>query len=442
MHVAHFIHRYPPALGGAEAYCARLTEFLVGRGHVVQVWTSNAIELEEMWQPRNPNSPQSRREHRENRNNSDFALRSLRLCGENDFTVRRFPPLGFPGRRYILKALSLIPHPRWQSLTMPCNPVCLGMWREAAKYEGPLDAVHAFAFPYSFPIACGLKLARRRGVPFFLTPFLHLGDPTDPHNRTRKQYTSRPLRWLSRQADGVFVQTESEFDAVVQLGVPSTKVTLQGLGVDSQECTGGDRAAIRQTWGVTPDTVVLGHLANNSVEKGTVDLLRTVQQLPDNARIVLAGPEMPNFRRFWDAFPLKDRVIRMGQISDAMKRDFFAGIDAFVLPSRTDSFGLVLLEAWANGKPVVVYRAGGPGDLVRDGDDGLQVRCGDVNELSEKLRVIVNDVALRERLGKVGADRVRTEFQWADKLACVERVLRGTTPTNDDSWALAVTQRQ
>ena len=419
MHVAHFIHRYPPALGGAEAYCARLTEFLIGRGHAVQVWTSNAIELEEMWKPRRAS-----------------------ISSRVDPIIRRFPPLGFPSRRYILKALSLIPHPKWQSLTMPCNPVCLGMWREAAKYEGPLDAVHAFAFPYSFPIACGLRLARRRGVPFFLTPFLHLGDRTDPHDRTRKQYTTRPLRWLLRQADGVFVQTESEFDAVVQLGVPSAKVTLQGLGVDSQECTGGDRAVIRQTWGVASDTVVLGHLANNSVEKGTVDLLQTLRQLPENVLIVLAGPEMPNFRRFWDAFPLKHRVIRMGQISDAMKRDFFAGIDAFVLPSRTDSFGLVLLEAWANSKPVVVYRAGGPGDLVRDGDDGLQVRCGNVNELSETLRMIVNDAALRERLGKVGDERVRTEFQWAAKLACVERVLQCTTPTNNDSWALAVTQKQ
>ena len=54
-------------------------------------------------------------------------------------------------------------------------------------------------------------------------------------------------------------------------------------------------------------------------------------------------------------------------------------------------------------------------------------------------RAIVNDAELRGRLGKVGADRVRTEFQWADKLACVERVLQCTTPTNNDSWALAAT---
>ena len=53
----------------------------------------------------------------------------------------------------------------------------------------------------------------------------------------------------------------------------------------------------------------------------------------------------------------------------------------FALPSRSDSFGLVLLEAWANAVPCVVYRAGGPADLVRHGVDGLQAPCGDVESL-------------------------------------------------------------
>ena len=97
------------------------------------------------------------------------------------------------GRRWLLKPLSLIPLSSWQCLTLPCNPVCPGMWRDAGRFAGPVDAVHAFAFPYSFPAACGLRLARRRGVPFLLTPFLHLGDPTDPRDRTRRGCAIRSL---------------------------------------------------------------------------------------------------------------------------------------------------------------------------------------------------------------------------------------------------------
>jgi glycosyltransferase involved in cell wall biosynthesis len=299
------------------------------------------------------------------------------------------------------------------------------MWRDAGRYAGPLDAVHATAFPYAFPILCGLRLARRRGVPFVLTPFLHLGDPTDPADRTRKRYTAPHLRWLLRQADRVFVQTRPERDAAVGLGVPEGRVVLQGLGVEPAECTGGDRDAARRSWGVSADEVVVGHLANNSAEKGTVDLLRAAERAwaaGHRFRVVLAGPEMPNFRSFWDRFGPKHRVTRLGVLTEARKRDFFAGIDLFALPSRSDSFGLVLLEAWANGKPNLVYRAGGPAELVQDGVDGLHARCGDWQELAAKLGALVADARLRRRLGDNGLSRVTREFRWADKLELV----RGT----------------
>ena len=55
------------------------------------------------------------------------------------------------------------------------------------------DVVHATAFPYAFPIACARRLARRVGAPFVLTPFLHLGDPDDPNDRTRRAYTQPAL---------------------------------------------------------------------------------------------------------------------------------------------------------------------------------------------------------------------------------------------------------
>jgi glycosyltransferase involved in cell wall biosynthesis len=264
-------------------------------------------------------------------------------------------------------------------------------------------------------------------VPFLLTPFLHLGDPADPRDRTRRQYAAPHLRWLLRQADRVFVQTRLERDAVVDLGVPADRVVLQGLGVDPAECTGGDRTTARTEWDIPPDEVVIGHLANNSVEKGTVDLLRATDRLwaaGRRFRVVLAGPEMPNFRAFWERFGNQNRVTRLGVLSDRQKRDFFAGIDLSVLPSRSDSFGLVLLEAWANGKANVVYRAGGPAELVRDGMDGLHAACGDVGELATRLGALVDDASLRRRLGDTGRSRTAREFRWTDKLELVRDVLR------------------
>lgn len=415
MQVALFVHRFPPAVGGAEAYTARLCDYLLQSGDSVHVWTTTAIELTDFWYSNRARSGPS------------FAEQSTPIESEN-FRIRRFQPLYFPLRRYFLKGLSLIPIRSWQCLTVPCNPICPRMLAEANSYDGRLDAVHACAFPYSFPIWCGLKLARRRNVPFYVTPFLHLGDLSDPRNSIRKRYTKHHLRWLLLQADGVFVQTHSEQQAVIQLGVEPHNVHLHGLGVDIPSCTNGNRTRIRYQWGVRPDEVVIGHLANNSKEKGTIDLLKAAKRAWHQGhrfKIVLAGPEMPNFQRFWERFGPATFVKRLGILSDPERRDFFAGIDCFALPSHCDSFGLVLLEAWANQKPNLVYHAGGPGELIRHGIDGLVARCGDLVDLTQQLIQLIEQPSLRRKLGLAGYARVQSEFSWSDKLAFVRSVLTG-----------------
>lgn len=411
MHVAHFVQRYPPALGGSEAYFQRLSRYLTAKAHTVTVWTTTAIDLESFWSKHGRVLPAD--------TTDDMQVR-----------VRRFGLWRWPLRRYMLKALSLYPNHTWQALTMPSSPTAPDMWRAAGRDTRPCDIVHATAFPYAFPIACARRLARRRGVPFVLTPFLHLGDPENPSDRTRRSYLAPPLRALLLDADRVFVQTPSEKRAVIDAGIAAQRIVLQGLGVDPAECAGGDRRRARKAWGIDESETVIGHLANLSYEKGTIDLLQAAQSLWQRGlpfRVVLAGPDMNTFRRFWDAFPEKDSVVRFGVLDDSQKRDFFAGIDVFALPSRSDSFGLVLLEAWANGVPNIAYRSGGIADVIRDEQDGLLVPCGSIAALTVGIERLVTQPQLRQRLGNAGRERTGREFRWDEKLAAVERVYQELT---------------
>jgi glycosyltransferase involved in cell wall biosynthesis len=406
MRVAHFVQRYPPALGGSEAYFARLGRFLVSGGDRVSVFTTAALDLEAFW------------------SGHGRCLNTGRSW-EDGVEVRRYGLWRWPGRRYLLKALSFFPHRLWQCLTLPCNPISWRMWTDAGACAPHFDIVHATAFPYAWPIVCGLHLARRLRVPFLLTPFLHLGDLDNLADRTRRAYTSPALLSLIRAADRVFVQTELERAALLDQGIAGAKLVLQGLGVDAAECTGGDRPRVRAAWGVAAGQVVIGHLANNSEEKGSVDLLRAAQQVWQQGRrfhLVLAGPEMANFQRFWSEFQPLGPIHRLGVLDERQKRDFFAGLDTFALPSRSDSFGLVLLEAWANGAANVGYRAGGVAEVIRHEQDGLLVPCGDVAGLAAALIRLIDDSDLRRRLGSSGQERTRREFRWQDKLELVRKV--------------------
>jgi glycosyltransferase involved in cell wall biosynthesis len=408
MRVAHFVQRYPPALGGSEAYFARLSRWLAATGDEVTVFTTTAVDLTAFW------------------STAGRCLRPGRHV-DDGVEVRRYPLWHLPYQTRVLKALSFLPYRPWQCLSISCNPIAWRMWIESGQARERFDVVHATAFPYGWPLACARRLSKRLGVPFVLTPFLHLGDPTDPHDRTRRTYTSPALLSLAQSADHILVQTEGERQAFLERGFAAERLVLQGMGLDRESCTGGDRMRARTEWGLGADEVVIGHLANQSREKGSVDLLRAAERAwrqGGRFTLVLAGPEMPNFQSFWPNYRPSGRVIRLGVLDARQKRDFFAALDVFALPSRSDSFGLVLLEAWANGVPNLGYRAGGLPWVIRDEKDGLLVPCGDLNGLAAALLRLAGNEHLRRDLGAAGMERTQHEFEWTDKFEIVRRVYR------------------
>jgi glycosyltransferase involved in cell wall biosynthesis len=408
MRVAHFVQRYPPALGGSEDYFARLSRHLAAAGDEVTVFTTTAVDLPAFW------------------STSGRCLRPGRRI-EEGVEVRRYHLWHLPYQTRVLKALSFLPHRPWQCLTISCNPIAGRMWVDCGRAAERFDVVHATAFPYGWPLACARRLAQRLAVPFVLTPFLHLGDPADPRDRTRRAYTSPALLSLARSADRILVQTEGERQAFLERGFAAERLVLQGMGLDRASCTGGDRLHARAAWEIDPQEVVIGHLANNSREKGSVDLLRAAERAwrqGGRFTLVLAGPEMPNFQSFWRGHRPSGRVVRLGVLNAQQKRDFFAALDVFALPSRSDSFGLVLLEAWANGVPNIGYRAGGIAWVIRDEKDGLLVPCGDLRGLAAAMLRLSTGAELRHRFGSAGRERTRHEFEWSDKFELVQQVYR------------------
>jgi glycosyltransferase involved in cell wall biosynthesis len=101
----------------------------------------------------------------------------------------------------------------------------------------------------------------------------------------------------------------------------------------------------------------------------------------------------------------------------------------FALPSRSEGMGCVILEAMAAGLPIVASDVGGIPTLVRDGDNGFLVPSEDVPALELRLRQLLSDRALRERMGARSLERARTEFNekaYGERFTrMVEEVVRG-----------------
>jgi glycosyltransferase involved in cell wall biosynthesis len=133
-----------------------------------------------------------------------------------------------------------------------------------------------------------------------------------------------------------------------------------------------------------------------------------------DATLVLAGPVMTDFERFMArrAPTTRSRTKIVGYLDESSKRDLFAAGDVFAQTSRTDSFGIVFMEAWLNGTPVVAANIPGVNDVVEHGRTGLLVRYGDVPATAAAIERLLCDRAEAAALAARGAARTHALWTW------------------------------
>jgi D-inositol-3-phosphate glycosyltransferase len=123
------------------------------------------------------------------------------------------------------------------------------------------------------------------------------------------------------------------------------------------------------------------------------------------------GAEMARLMDLAGALGVSDRVMLFPPQPQARLADFYAASDVVLTPSRTESFGLVALEAQACGVPVVAAAVGGLRYVVEDGRTGFLVEGHDPADHTDRLLQILRDPALAARLGGEAARRA-LRFTW------------------------------
>ena len=402
----HIVQRYAPYEGGSENYVREISEQFAADGHAVTVLTTDAWDLEYFWNPRARRIDVPAEE----------TLRGVRVLR---FSVRHYPLSAF-GYRALRRAMAevsrLPPLPgrdsalRHSGLFAPWTP---SLHRWLREHTGQFDLVHAANISLESTVIAGADAARRARVPLVVTPFTHLGVPGDA--RIVRYYSMPQHIRLLRDAAATITQTPQETGFLAARGVPADRLHRIGVGVHLGDVTGGNADRARAAYDLRGAVVYFSGTA--AADKGTYDLIAAMRRLWDagrDATLVLTGPMLSAARAHLAALPdnVRARIRPLGFVTKEEQRDVLAAADILALPSRTDSFGIVFLDAWANAKPVLGADAGGIPGVVTDGVDGVIVPFGDVGALTAALRRLLDDPDLRARMGAAGRQKLLDQYTW------------------------------
>jgi glycosyltransferase involved in cell wall biosynthesis len=198
-----------------------------------------------------------------------------------------------------------------------------------------------------------------------------------------------------------------------------------------------DGRAIRARHGIADGAFVVGYLgAMDSAHpfKGVSVLLEALARVRRPETFLLAvggGDRQPQYRAQAEALGLGDRVRWTGVAPAAELPQHVAAMDVLAFPSLgfgAESFGIVLIEAMASGKPVIATSIPGPRAVVADGVDGWLVPPGDPEALAARIVELGEDAGRRARMGKAGRRKVEGRYDWrrlAERLEGEYRIALG-----------------
>ena len=187
-----------------------------------------------------------------------------------------------------------------------------------------------------------------------------------------------------------------------------------GIDLDRfRPVTEEEKNRVREKWNIRHDDAVIGIVSKLWEGKGHEILIRAFKEVKKDikvARLIIVGegPLYSMLNDLVDRLGLSDSVLFTGFQMDVA--EIISSFDVVVLPSYFEGMGRVLLEAMAMGKPVVASRVGGIPDLVKDSVNGFLITPGDVKELSDALKKLLNNKGLANIMGRDGRKGITDKF--------------------------------
>lgn len=379
MRIVHFSPSYWPIIGGAERHAEMTSRALAARGHEVHVVTVNHVE------PLGVNSRPRLAPPRERR--AGVEVHRIPHSGAAFATLPWMYRLPVPGRANARRALRGAAYRR------------LGRTALATIRELRPDVVMTIGQLRS--VDAVIQAGERGEFPVVVVPLIHIEDTTS------RWYEITP-RLLA--ATHVITNTAYEAAHCRKSGVPPDQVSTCPLAAPVP-----DEAPAPHP---RPPRVL--YLGRKTPKKGLLELMAAMRAVwthrPD-AILTLAGARVRGSDEIDAAVAalpaeLRGRVESLYDIDEAEKTRVLQQSACLVLPSVSESFGLVLVEAWMHGTPVVTYDMDVFRCTVTPEEDGLLTPPKDIDAMAGAIRRLLDDAALAERLGRAGHAKAKAAHTW------------------------------
>ena len=271
--------------------------------------------------------------------------------------------------------------------------------------EFPFDLIHAHvALPDGY---AGALLGQRLGRPLAVT--IH---GQDAYVTTeRNQHCRLAVIWALTQADQVIVVSgplNRTLEERLGPELPNTQVIHNGVSLDKVfqgaiDQRGGDKAVL-----------TLGYLIERKGHRYALEAVARllVRHLHLRYKIVGRGPLQNSLKKLSKKLGLEGVVEFLGFVPNDELPRLLASCDFFVLPSWDEAFGIVYLEAMANGKPVIGCQGEGIEDFVEHGKTGLLVKPRDVDSLVEALDFLLSHPEEARAMGERARELVLENYTW------------------------------
>lgn len=244
-------------------------------------------------------------------------------------------------------------------------------------------------------------------------------------------------RLTARLADRMIAVSDATRDDLVGgLGIAAGKVVVVHNGIEEEDVSSADKAAVRNEFGLDGGDLLVACVGRLAYHKGTgylaaaMDLV--LSKMP-GARFLLVGegPMEAEMRRLAAREKMSGKVFVTGRRTDAVT--LIAAADLLMMPSLSEGLPITLLEAAMTGTAMVATDTGGIAEIVINGETGLLCSVGDVRELAGAMISLLTDDQLREKMGAAARELWESEYtreKMVRKTEAVYREVRDGAPVS------------